>query len=168
MSNQISSQASKLWQTLSAPTTVDTYRNTITLTWQILKETAILIWLVLCLVLVFFDWIGTVAVLTGRNLRSWFASIQETETDQIASDTGKALIEASKNSISYAISTARTQLGLPEKQPLPPPPAPTPAPVPAPASVSVPAPTPTPTVSTPTATPKVEPAEPKVPEANEE
>jgi hypothetical protein len=115
MSNQISTQASKFWQLVAAPGTRETYQQTITTTGQILREAALLVWLVLCLVLVFFDWIGTVAVTWGRQLRTWIATVGETRSDQMAADTGKALLTVGKTGIASTIALARNQLGLPEK-----------------------------------------------------
>lgn len=115
MSSQLSSQASKLWSLVSAQTTLDIYKQAITVTWQILKETALLIWLAMCLVLVLFDWIGTNSILAGRGLKQWFANLQQSETDQLASDTGKALLTVGKTGIASTIALAREQLGLPEK-----------------------------------------------------
>ncbi|NJL67370.1 MAG: hypothetical protein HC894_12415 [Microcoleus sp. SM1_3_4] len=54
MSNQISTQANKFWQLVSAPNTRSTYQQAIAITGQILREAALLIWLTLCFVLVFF------------------------------------------------------------------------------------------------------------------
>ncbi|HEY9646555.1 MAG TPA: hypothetical protein V6C88_09310 [Chroococcidiopsis sp.] len=150
MSKQISAQATKLWQVLSASSTLETYKQTITVTWQILKETALLLWLVVCLVLVAYDWIGTTAVLTGRRLKTWYAQLQNANTDQLASQTGQTLLQVGKTSFASTVALAREQLGLPEKPPLPEPePAPIAepvaiAPAPTPAPVSAPAPTPAP------------------------
>jgi hypothetical protein len=115
MSNQIKNQADTLWQTLSAPTTLSTYQQTLNLTWKILTEAALLLWLVLCLVLVFFDWFVNAAIALGRRSRVWFDNLQTSETDQLASDTGKALLEVGKTGLASTLSLARAQLGLPEK-----------------------------------------------------
>jgi hypothetical protein len=152
MSNQISAQANKLWQIVSAPDTASTYQKTITVTWQILKETALLLWLVVCLVLVLFDWIGSTAVKLGQQTKTWFDNLQSSNTDQMASEAGKSLLEVGKTGITSAVSLARGQLGLPEKPATPAPapmasskPAPAPAPVPAPPpAVAPPAATPSP------------------------
>jgi hypothetical protein len=126
MSTQISSQATKLWQIISAPKTLEAYQQAIAVTWQILKETALLVWLTICLVLVLFDWLGTTAVTTGHNVKNWFNSLKETSSDQIASETGKAILTVGKTGIASTVALAREQLGLPEKPALPKP-EPTPA-----------------------------------------
>ena len=115
MSQQISSQANKFWQLLTAPGTLDTYRQAVNLTWSILKEAALLIWLVLCLVLVLGDWFWEKSVGLGRQTRMWVSGLQTVNTDQMASSAGKAIVSAGKNSLTYTIAQAREQLGLPGK-----------------------------------------------------
>lgn len=151
MSNQIKTQANKLWQTLSAPTTLSTYQQTLNLTWQILKETALLLWLVICLALVFFDWFGNTAIALGRNSKNWFDNLKASETDQIATDTGKALLEVGKTGIASTLSLARAQLGMPPK-----PEAPAPAPAIAAAKPAAPAPAKPPVVEAAVAVPPTE------------
>lgn len=115
MSQQISSQANKFWQLLTAPSTLDTYRQAINLTWSILKEAILLIWLVICLVLVLGDWFWEKSVGLGRQTRIWVNGLQTVNTDQMASNAGKAIVSAGKNSLTYTLAQAREQLGLPEK-----------------------------------------------------
>jgi len=115
MSQQISSQANKFWQLLTAQSTLDTYRQAVNLTWSILKEAVLLVWLVICLVLVLGDWFWEKSVGLGRQTRLWVNGLQTINTDQVASQAGKAIVEAGKSSLTYTIAQARGQLGLPEK-----------------------------------------------------
>ncbi|WP_204150195.1 hypothetical protein [Leptolyngbya sp. CCY15150] len=115
---QLKEQAAKVGQTIASAETIHAYRQAIAVTWIIIKETAILLWLTLCLVLVFGDWLYTTAISAGRGARQWFNSLQKTESDQIASETGKALLAVGQSSVSSVIAQARTQLGLPEKPPV--------------------------------------------------
>lgn len=115
MSNQVSSQADKVWQMVSAPSTANTYKEALTLTWTILRETGILLWLVLCLGLVAFDWFWTNSIQTGRRARAWFDSIEEPSADRVASEAGRAILAVSKSSLAFTLSQARESLGLPEK-----------------------------------------------------
>ncbi|MGB3519253.1 MAG: hypothetical protein WBA43_22575 [Elainellaceae cyanobacterium] len=114
---QLKEQAAKVGQTIASAETIHAYRQAIAVTWIIIKETAILLWLTLCLVLVFGDWLYTAAIGAGRGARQWFNSLQKTESDQIASETGKALLAVGQSSVSSVIAQARTQLGLPDKSP---------------------------------------------------
>jgi hypothetical protein len=118
MNTPISSQATKLWQILSAPSTAETYKQALLLTWSILRETGTLIWLGLCFVLVGLDWFWTGSINLGRNFRNWFDNLETTRTDQIASEAGKAFLSVTQNSVAFTVSQAREQLGLPEKQPV--------------------------------------------------
>lgn len=111
--NRIQAQANKLWQLLSTPDTLATYRKTVLLTWEITKETAGLLWLVICLGLVFFDWSWKWSIQAGRSVRGWVNNIDGSKPDQLAGEVGKALISAGKNSVDYTLTQAREQLGLP-------------------------------------------------------
>lgn len=132
---RIKTQADKLWKLLSNPDTFATYQKALQVTWDILRETGLLVWLVICLVLVVFEWFWKTAVGSGRRFRAWFDGIQGS-SDQLASEAGKALLTAGKNSLDYTLSQAKTQLGLPvEVEPAPTaiaagPPAPVAPPVP--------------------------------------
>jgi hypothetical protein len=118
MSNQISSQATKLWQTVSASSTANTYREAATVTWAILRETGLLLWLILCLGLVAFDWFWTNSIDTGRRARAWWNTIDEPSTNRIASETGRAILAAGRSSMAFTLAQARESLGLPAKQEL--------------------------------------------------
>lgn len=110
--DRMKAQWEKLWQILSEPKTYVTYTEAIQVTWTILKETGLLAWLGICLCLVVFEWFWKTAIASGRNFRNWFNNL-EGSSDQIASETGKALLSAGKNSLDFTISTAKAQLGMP-------------------------------------------------------
>jgi hypothetical protein len=108
---RIKAQWEKLWQILAQPTTFATYKEAGQITWTILQETGLLAWLGICLFLVAFEWFWKIAIASGRNFRNWFNGL-EGSSDQIAAETGKALLSAGKNSLDYTISTAKAQLGM--------------------------------------------------------
>lgn len=149
MSKQIQAQAAKVWQTVSDPATAETYQKTGALTWTILKETGYLLWLVICLVLVVGEWFWKFSFENGQKVRGWINNLdtgEKASVDQLLSETGKNLLEASKSSMATVLATAKTQLGIEEasastttqssapaptatpKVPAPNPPAPAPAP----------------------------------------
>ncbi len=134
--DRLKAQAAKLVQLLLAADTFAAYQKALQITWEIIKETALLIWLVICLVLVLGDWFWKTATQLGQNTRSWFTSLQEVSSDQVATETGKALLTAGTSTLSFTLNKAREQLGLPipEEPPAPvavvPPPAPQPTPAP--------------------------------------
>lgn len=154
MSKQIQTQASKLWQTITAPTTAETYQKTGTLTWTILKETGYLLWLVVCLVLVLGDWFWKFSYSAGFRFRNWINNLDQprSPSGDVWGETGKNLLEVSKTGLAKAIATAREQLGMEAP----------------PASLEVPAAAPLPPVAatpqltpTPTAPPEPTPVAPE-------
>lgn len=143
MNNQIQSQAAKVWQLVKDPATGATYTKTVSTTWLILKETGYLLWLVICLALVFGDWIWRTGYRTGWSTREWINNFEKPSTDRVTQDAGQGLLEASKSALSGAIATAKNQLGIEDNtEPMlattppasTPDPKPTPAPTPAPTS----------------------------------
>lgn len=144
MNNPIRSQATKVWGMIKDPATGATYNQTVSTTWTILKETGYLLWLVVCLTLVFGDWIWHTGYRTGWSTREWINNFEKPKTDRIAQDAGQGMLEASKSALASAITTAKNQLGI-EAQPEPllasgTPPTSTPEPTPAPTPTPTPAP----------------------------
>ncbi|XHX77028.1 MAG: hypothetical protein RBJ76_21705 [Stenomitos frigidus ULC029] len=144
MNNQIQSQAARVWGIVKDPTTGAAYTQVFAITWLILKETGYLLWLVICLTLVFGDWVWRTGYRTGWSTREWINNFEKPDTDRVAQDAGQGLLEASKSALSGAIATAKQQLGIEDKsEPLlasassvstPAAPRPTPAPTPTPAA----------------------------------
>lgn len=120
--DRIQIQASKLWDLLFSEETATTYQNTLNLTGTILKESAQLIWLIICSVFVFGAWFSDTTVKTGNSLRTWIdeqsnPSASTTEKKDLAA-TGKSLLESGRTSAAYLLAQAREQLGLePEPEP---------------------------------------------------
>jgi hypothetical protein len=117
MTNPLPAQIAKLRQIITAQETLSSYQQVVAVTWTILKETAVLLWLVLCLVLVAADWFWTNSLQTGRKARAWVNSfdLEQTDSNQMASQMGQTIVTAGKASLDYAIAQAREQLGLPTK-----------------------------------------------------
>jgi hypothetical protein len=155
MSNQIQTQAAKVWQILTAPTTSEAYVKTGQVTWILLKETAYLSWLTICLALVAGDWIWKTGYQAGWNVRNWVNDLEKPSSDRLFSETGKSLLDAGKTAALKAISAAKGQLGIEDKSEpasVSAPAATVPEPAtPEPVKAEVPAPaTPEPTTSAPT------------------
>jgi hypothetical protein len=115
MTQKIRSQASRFWNTVASADTATAYKNAIEVTLQILKEAAVLVWLVLCLVLVVFDWGTERAIAAGRGTRTWISTLSDRDSTQLAEGAKQTLLTASKSSIAATLAQARQQLGLPEK-----------------------------------------------------
>lgn len=110
--DRIRVQAAKFWQLLTAPDTLESYKKVGSLTWDILKEAGLLVWLVICLVLVAFEWLWKTAFGAGQNFRDWVNQLEGTG-DRAASEAGRAFLSATKNTLGYTLTQAKTQLGIP-------------------------------------------------------
>ena len=156
--NKIQPQLQKLWNVVSKEETRKTYTETISVTAEIVKETAVLAWYLILLVLVGSDALVMFGRKTLHNVRQLANGLDNSKSmNDIATDTGKALATAGQGAVSSLLSQARTQLGLPERTALElpsmpqkiaePEPVPVAAPPPEPvaAAVEPPAATPVPT-----------------------
>jgi hypothetical protein len=179
MTNKVQDQANKVKETIFSPATADAYSAAIALTWTILKETAQLLWLVVCLGLVSGDWFWKKSYQTGQNARVWVDGLQQRQqaastedsaaengpsiaeaitTGEFWSSTGKSLLDAGKTATAIALTTAKNQLGIeiteePASASLPAPPT-------APASPKPSTPAPVSTPPMPTASPTQDSATP--------
>lgn len=151
--DKIKQQANQVSQLIFSADTGETYKKTLALTWAILRETGILIWLVICLVFVGGEWFYRNSVQLGRNARAWYNNLGEKPEGseaETAASTGEALLTSVQSGTSYLLSRARQQLGMPEPESAPPAPAPSAkpmAPEPEPAAMAS-------TVTKPTAAPE--------------
>lgn len=126
--DKIKAQANKVSQLVFSAETGAAYKKVLTLTWDILRETGILLWLVICLLFVGVEWFYFTSVRLGRQARAWYENLGQTSPDtepQSATSTGQAILNVGQSGVNYLLTQARQQLGMkaPEK-----PPAPTPAP----------------------------------------
>ncbi|MBW4521186.1 MAG: hypothetical protein KME16_15990 [Scytolyngbya sp. HA4215-MV1] len=112
--NTIREQFTKLWQLLSNSETGTNYQKTLGNTWQILRETLKLAWLILCFGLVMLAWLWNVAIQGGQSLRSWLNGIEEPTANRVLSEAGKVLLTAGQTTTTSLVSQARSQLGIPE------------------------------------------------------
>jgi hypothetical protein len=114
MRNQFSAQLAKLQQLLAAPSTIEAYRQAVSVTFSLAKEMLMLAWLTVCLVLVVFDWIGTNAIATGQRSKDLLDNLKAVNSEELASETGKSIVSAGKAGLAYTIAQAKEQLGLSE------------------------------------------------------
>ncbi|MEY3298520.1 MAG: hypothetical protein RLZZ597_1780 [Cyanobacteriota bacterium] len=163
--DKIKEQANVVGQLVFSGETGEIYKKMLSRTWGILRETGILIWLVICLTFVGGEWFYRNSVDLGRRVRTWYTNLStksaEAESPSMEA-TGEALLGTVKSGAAYLLSQARQQLGLAEPEPkaapvVKAPPAPVlepPTPTPAPAAPTPTASTPAaPTAFTPSATP---------------
>ncbi len=116
----LKTQANKLWQLISNPATAATYQQTLGTTWAILKETGLLLWLIVCLVLVLGDWFWQASYAVGQKTRTWVDTMQtsaqaqtaEAGSSDLLGKTGKSLLTAGQTSLAAALAAAKGQLGM--------------------------------------------------------
>ena len=121
--DRIQTQASKLWDILFDEETAQTYQTALSLTGDILKESAQLIWLVLCSFFVFGAWFGDASMKTGKGVRDWVdqkdAVLPNPDAPKVgASQKGKSLLDSSRESAANLLAKAREELGLDPNAPL--------------------------------------------------
>jgi len=117
---RIKTQASRLWQLISNPSTAANYQQTLSTTWAILTEMGLLLWLIVCLVFVLGDWFWHASYATGQKTRIWIDEMQtsakEPTTEMSSGDllgkTGRSLLSVGQTSLAAALTAAKGQLGI--------------------------------------------------------
>lgn len=112
MFTEIQVQASKLWKTLSDPKTLETYQQALGLTWTMIQEAARLLWLILCLGIVWLAWGWAASIWAGRNMRTFVAEVSQPNAETVTNQFGKVLLMAGQQTFSLALNTAKNQLGI--------------------------------------------------------
>ncbi len=114
--DRIQTQSSELWDIVFSDETAATYQKALNLTGTILKETAQLVWLVICSFFVFGAWFGDTSVKAGKNIRNWVdqqSSGGSTLTAKTpVAEKGKSLLDTGRTGIAYLLNQAREQLDL--------------------------------------------------------
>ncbi|MEB3210424.1 MAG: hypothetical protein VKL39_03690 [Leptolyngbyaceae bacterium] len=119
MTQKIRLQASRFWSALASADTLNAYKNAIDVTIAIFKEGLLLIWLLVCLVLVFFDWGAAKSTAAGQQARNWVEDLKNADSTSLATNAKQTLLLAGKSSVFNTISKARQEIGLPEKEDTP-------------------------------------------------
>ncbi|NJL46061.1 MAG: hypothetical protein HC922_10850 [Leptolyngbyaceae cyanobacterium SM2_3_12] len=145
--DKIKAQASTVSQVLLSAETGRIYKQALTRTWDIIRETSLLLWLVICLTFVGGEWLYRTAVKLGRNTRAWYSDLGKESAvatpggePQTMGSTGQALLDTVQSGTAYLLNQARQQLGIKPSEAVPPASASTSAPVPTPAPTSTAAP----------------------------
>ena len=72
--NLIQYRANALWDNLSSPETIEIYKQALAKTWNLLKETVILIFMLFLLLVVCVFWVWHIGFTSGREFRQWMES----------------------------------------------------------------------------------------------
>jgi hypothetical protein len=67
-------QANVLWDNIFSKDTIQTYKQALVKTWNLLKETAILLLMLFLLIVVFVVWVWHIGFNSGREFRKWMVS----------------------------------------------------------------------------------------------
>lgn len=120
MSYQLIDQVKVWWTTVSDKDSLGTYQKTIQTTWNILRETGKLLWLVFCLGLVLVTWIWTSSKTSSQQLKTWYESIPEPKSENLWTEVSQFLVSTGQNTATQLMTQAREQLGLsaPEATPV--------------------------------------------------
>ncbi len=120
MSYQLVDQVKVWWKTVSDQESLGTYQKTVQTTWNILRETGRLLWLVFCLGLVFITWLWTTSKTSGQQLRTWYEGIPEPKSENVVTQVSQFFASASRTTATKVMTQAREQLGLsaPEVTPI--------------------------------------------------
>ncbi|RZM76512.1 hypothetical protein [Leptolyngbya iicbica] len=147
---KIKSQAGKVSELIFAADTGATYKKAITLTWAILRETGVLLWLVICLVFVGGEWFWQNSISLGQSARNWYEGLQTSSEaeSKSATEIGQSALSAVGTGAGTLLYQAKKQLGIDAEPPAPKPQkpkaethqakSPAPEPPPAPSSTAVP------------------------------
>jgi len=134
--DKIKTQAGKVGDIIFDAETGATYKKTVTLTWAILRETGVLLWLVVCLLFVGAEWFWQKSITLGQSTRGWYEGLNEPRDEAPKSPTemGQSALSALGTGTATLLYQAKKQLGIeaqtPAAQPPPPPVKAAPAPEP--------------------------------------
>jgi hypothetical protein len=117
MSNPLQDQVTIWWNTVTSVETLGAYQKVLQVTWNVLWETAKLLWLFLCLGFVLFDWISDQVTRSSRNARAWWDSLAEPKIEHVGPALGQSLAAVGRSSTTTLVGQAREQLGLPTPAP---------------------------------------------------
>ena len=116
--DKIKEQANRVFELVFTGDTAQVYQRTLTRSWDILRETGILIWLVICLIFVGGDWFYRNSVQLGSQTRAWYQQVTESSgasgegPSPSVGSTGQALLDSLKSGALYLLAQARQQLGI--------------------------------------------------------
>ncbi|MBV6625823.1 MAG: hypothetical protein KI793_23325 [Rivularia sp. (in: Bacteria)] len=104
-------QANVVWDNLSSPNTIKIYQQALVKTWNLLKETAILLFMLLLLVVVFVLWVWHIGFTIGWKFRHWMESPNK-EPDKFVENTIKSLSNSFAQLFNRVKGFAEKKLGL--------------------------------------------------------
>ncbi len=110
--HKLQAQIIKVGNLFFSPETGETYKKALVLTWNIILESAKLVWLTFCLLFVIFAWIWTIFNRGADRVQTWYNNIDEPKTNNILNATGKTLLIAGSTGAAFAVAKAKNELGI--------------------------------------------------------
>lgn len=119
--NKIKGQADKVSELLFSADTGAAYKKTAILTWEILRETGVLLWLIVCFVFIGGEWFWKNSISLGRQARDRYNTFQQpsSEEPRSMSDIGQSAASAITSSFETLLYQAKQQLDIEAEPPAP-------------------------------------------------
>ena len=112
--DKIKDQSRKVGELIFSTDTGATYSRALNLTWDILRETGLLLWLVICLVFVGAEWFWKTSINLGNNARDWYEGLKQpsNEEPKSATEIGQSMVSVLTSSTANLLYQAKQQLGI--------------------------------------------------------
>ncbi|MEL6383431.1 MAG: hypothetical protein AAFQ89_13450 [Cyanobacteria bacterium J06626_18] len=113
--DRITQQFGRVSELITSADTRATYAKTLTLTWGILRETGILLWLVLCLLFVGADLFWKISVGLGLRTRAWYEDTtkgSKNNEPKSFGEIGKSVASSLGSGAETLLYQAKQQLGM--------------------------------------------------------
>lgn len=116
LNNPLPEQVNKLRQLLFTKDTATTFGQSFRLLGVLIKEIVVLAWLALCWGIVAIGWLVNKTGQTGQLLQESWTKLQESNQNhtpsEIATETGKTVLNKGKTAIAQIMTEAKKQVGL--------------------------------------------------------
>lgn len=116
LKNPLPEQVNKLRQILFTKDTATTFGQSFRLLGVLIKEMAVLAWLALCWGIVAIGWLVNKTGQTGQFLQASWTTLQTSNQhhtpSEIATETGKTVLNKGKTAIAQIMTEAKKQVGL--------------------------------------------------------
>lgn len=116
--NPVAEQFQKLKQMVFTKDTARSLGQSLRLIFVVIRESLVLAWLALCWAIVAMSWLTTKTKQTSQTLKDNWTTFQESHQNQsaseIATETGKSVLNSSKSAIDRIVVEAKKQVGLNE------------------------------------------------------
>jgi hypothetical protein len=92
--------------------TRQTYGRAIALTWDILRETTLFLWLLFCSVFLVFFWGANYVQQANKNIKTWYAELDESQRQNVVGTAFASLQNSVGFSLGSSVELAKAQLDI--------------------------------------------------------